>query len=96
MGYPGYKPPRPAPNEKRQAEKLQGLVDDRGSTSDANREDQRAVTRGDLAGQGTVELQAVLLTTGAPTAADYNKLVHDQRALAALLNKLGGDYRWTA
>lgn len=95
MGYPNYKPPRLPPNATRQAEKLQGLVDDRGSTGDTTREDLRAVTRGELAGQGAVELQAVLLSA-APTAADYNKLVEDMRAVAALLNKLGADYRWTA
>lgn len=95
MGYPNYKPPRLPPNATRQAEKLQGLVDDRGSTGDANREDQRAVIRQDLTGQGTVELKAVYVSA-APTAAEYNALVDDVRAVAALLNKLGADYRWTA
>lgn len=95
MGYPTTSQPKPQPNLQRQADALQALVDDRGRSTGDARTDQRAVTRGAVAGLGTVELQAVLLT-GAPTAADYNKLVQDQRALAALLNQLGADFRWTA
>lgn len=94
MGYPLSSRPKPQPNLQRQADSLQALVDDRGRSTGDARDDQRAVTRGDAAQQGTVELQAVLLT-GAPTTADYNKLVTDLRALAAVLNQVGADVRWT-
>lgn len=95
MGYPLSSTPKPQPNLQRQADALQGLVDDRGRSTGDARTDQRAVTRGAVAELGTVELQAVLLS-GAPTAADYNKLVTDLRALAAALNLVGADFRWTA
>lgn len=94
MTYPTTSSRKAPPSAQRQAEALQALVSDRGQSTGDPRNDQRAVTRANLAGQGIIELQAVPLT-GAPTAADYNKLVADQRALAALLNSLGADFRWT-
>lgn len=94
MSYPTASRRKPTPSAQRQSEALQALVDERGSSTGDARTDQRAVTRSAVAGQGTVELQAVLLSA-APSAADFNKLVADQRALAALLNKLGADFRWT-
>lgn len=95
MAYPTTSAPKPQPNLQRQADALQALVDDRGRSTGDPRTDQRAVTRGNVASLGAVDLQALLLT-GAPTAADYNKLVLDLRAVAACLNTLGADFRWSA
>lgn len=94
MGYPTNKPPLDPPNKKRQAEALQGLVDDRGTSTGDTRDDQRAVTRGNLAAHGTIALTSAYAAGANPTAAEHNALVEDVRALAGLLRALGAGITW--
>jgi hypothetical protein len=62
-------------------ENLQTLTGERGDG------DGRAITRGDL---GALTLTAVNVAA-APTAAEYNALVADMRAIAGLLARLGAE-----
>jgi hypothetical protein len=84
MGYPRQTGARPAPNRVAQDERAAALVGDRGRQSDAL----KAVTRGDAAGAGAVNLKATFVSA-APTAAEHNALVADVRALAAVLARMG-------
>lgn len=95
MGYPNRKIQSPAPNIAAQAEKLQGLIDDRGSTGGSSRKEQVAVKVGDLSGYGGITLTSAYAAGAAPTAAEHDALVTDVRALAGLLRKMGADITWT-
>ncbi len=56
--------------------------------------EQKAVTQGDAASLGTLVLKSAAVSA-APTAAQYNALVDDLRAIAAVLNAVGAKITWT-
>ncbi len=84
MGYPTRTGSQPAPNRVAQDERAAALVGDRGRRA----AELKAVTLGDAAGAGVIELQAKSVTA-TPTAAEHNALVADIRALAGLLSRMG-------
>ena len=86
MGYPQPKGPRPGPSRVAQDERAAALVGDRGRQA----EDMKAVLRGDAAGAGLIKLQATHVSA-APTAAEYNALLSDVRAIAAVLARMGAN-----
>lgn len=86
MGYP-VNNKRREPRDMVQSQQLQTLVGERGRNGD----DLKAATHDELASLGAITIQSVAITT-APTAADYNKIVADITALAAVLNKAGARF----
>lgn len=69
-------------------ERLQVMLGERGAADGS----QKAVRRGDIAGLGSASLTAVELA-GAPTAADYNKVVADLAALNTVLVRLRDTFK---
>lgn len=86
MGYPDNSKRR-EPRSAVQAQQLEALIGERGR----NGEDLKAATHDEFASLGAITIQATQIT-GAPTASDYNKLVADIAALAAVLNKAGARF----
>lgn len=86
MGYPTRTAGQAAPNRVAQDERAAALVGDRGRQA----QELKAVLHGDAAAAGLIKLQANFVT-GAPTAADYNALLTDLRAVAAVLNRMGAN-----
>lgn len=87
MGYPpAQAKTRATPQQKGQLERAESLTGFGGAVPE-----KKAVTREDAGALGAVKLKAAHVTA-APTAADFNALVDDVRALAMLLNKLGANF----
>jgi hypothetical protein len=89
MGYPTRTTGKPSPNRAAQSERVDALLGERARDDPSL----RAVIRGDAAAAGTIALQASMVTA-APTAAQYNALVHDIQALASVLNRMGASFTW--
>lgn len=86
MGYPESSKRR-EPRSAVQSQQLEALVGERGRGG----EDRKAATHDELASLGAITIQSVQISA-APTAADYNKIVADITALAAVLNKAGARF----
>lgn len=71
-----------------QLETLQALAGERGPGSGAL----RAVRRGDVQRVGAIALTSAHVTS-APTAADFNKVVDDIKALAALIERMAAAFQ---
>lgn len=89
MGYPNKSGGKLPPNIARQEEKIQSLLGERANAKPGL----KAVTRDDMAVLGTIIIKSVHITA-APTAADYNALVDDMKAIAAVLNAAGAKLTW--
>lgn len=86
MGYPKSNGARPQPRTSVQGERLDALTGALGAKAG-----KEAVTREEFLSLGTTAIKCKY-ATAAPTMAEYNALVDDVRALAALLNKLGAQF----
>jgi hypothetical protein len=91
MGYPDQS--RNKPNARLQAtlERVQAAIGERRQDGTGK----EAVTHDDVAGLGTLVFKSAYVTA-TPTAAQYNALVDDLRALAAVLNAVGASITWTS
>lgn len=89
MTYPTTSKPKVNRTAKVDFERLQALAGERKNDTP----DQQAVTQGDAASQGTIQLTSTILTA-APTMANYNALVADMRALSGVLNAMGAKITW--
>lgn len=87
MSYPDKRARRAQPNVSNQGERVGALLGERGRSA----EDRAAVTRDAMASLGLIALKAKTVTA-APTAADFNALLDDVRALAAVLNANGAKF----
>lgn len=87
MSYPTRRSPRLQPGVAVQAERVSALLGERNRTG----EDQAAVTRDAMASLGNIALKAKAVSA-APTAAEFNALLDDVRALAAVLNANGAKF----
>jgi hypothetical protein len=85
MGYPTQTRARPTPQQRGQQERAEVLTGTRSTP------DKKAITREDAGAFGAVKLKAAHVSAS-PTAADFNALVDDMRALAAVLNTLGARF----
>lgn len=88
MGYPNKSGAKLSPSAAAEQEKIQSLLGERGAKPGL-----QAVKRDDLAALGTIIIKSVHLTA-APTAADFNNLVDDMKAIAAVLNAAGAKLTW--
>lgn len=86
MGYPTRTDVKPTPQQRGQLERAESLTGFGGASPD-----KKAVTREDVAALGAVKLKSAHVSA-APTAAEFNALVDDVRAIAALLNTMGATF----
>ena len=84
MSYPTTSARAPR-NASATREKVQALAGERGTPAD------KAVTQGAAASLGAIAVKCAHVT-GTPSAADFNALVDDVRALAAVLNTMGARF----
>lgn len=89
MGYPNKSGAKLSPSAAAEQEKIQSLLGERAGAKPGL----QAVKRDDLAALGTIIIKSVHLTA-APTAADFNNLVDDMKAIAAVLNAAGARLTW--
>lgn len=84
MSYPTASA-RAQRNTTATTEKVESLTGQRGASAG------KAVTLGDAASLGAIAIRCTHVSA-APTAADFNALVDDVRALAAVLNNMGARF----